>query len=721
MESISIKLKNCYGIQELDECLSFEEANTNLIYAPNGVMKTSLAKTFLRISNKLEPEEKLYGLKPEFEIKIDGNDIKPEQILVVRPFDPEYEAKNISTLLVNSEKKAKYESAYKEIFDTKKKAISKLNKLSKKKAEDIESQMSQDLGVDNIFEAIKLLQGMVHDSLALSDVKYAEIFDEKVLALLDNNDVKSGIAEYTTRYNELIEKSPIYSKGKFNPANAETVSKTLKKERFFEANHKIVLNGSDEPMCQPEELERTLELAHSEVLSDERLKAIHSKILSGVAAVKTFQSALEKTPAISAMLANLNDLKINIWASYYAASKADLDALFELYESKKQELISIEMDAQLEETLWHKAKETFLARFHVPFDIDIENHTNAILGTTAPNIVFKFPIKDGNPLKFDRGQLNSMDILSVGERRAMYLLYVIFEFVARINSDLKTLIIVDDIADSFDYKNKFAIIEYLRELSQESQLRFIVLTHNFDFYRTVQSRVLAGGAKWKNSHIAQKNGTQILLLNGGNKDTLNPFELWKNRYQKNAAMLVSMIPFIRNLIEYKDGTKSADYLTLTSMLHIKDDTKNLKIENLISVMSEVIKVAPIENQQNGEKLIVDFIYETADDLCLNSKADEISLENKITLSIASRLKAEEFMLGRVIDKSKISGNQTAVLFDRLSKEDTKNELSTQMKLLAQVILMTPENIHLNSFMYEPLMDMSVLHLVDLYSNLKNLV
>ena len=36
------------------------------------------------------------------------------------------------------------------------------------------------------------------------------------------------------------------------------------------------------------------------------------------------------------------------------------------------------------------------------------------------------------------------------------------------------------------------------------------------------------------------------------------------------------------------------------------------------------------------------------------------------------------------------------------------------KILARVIMMTPEAIHLNSFMYEPLIDLSDHHLKELY-------
>lgn len=720
MKELSIKLKNCYGIGEIDQTLNFNKSNACIVYAPNGVMKTSLAKTFLRIASKQEPEEKLYGRKPEYEILVDGKAISSEQILVVRPFDPDYESKNVSTLLVNAEKKAKYESIYSEILDSKKKLITKLNKASKVKADDIESQISKDFGVSNIFDAIKSIQSAQGNEIDISEVKYNEVFDEKVIELLSKEGVKLGISEYASKYNELLEGSPIYSKGKFNPANADAISKSLKKEKFFEANHRIVLNGNDNPVTKLEDFESTLKQAHEAVLSNKELQSIHSQLLSGVASVKTFQSILERVPAISGLLNDLESLRSKFWVAYYVSAQSEFDDLITLYETKKAELSAIEVEAQLEETAWHKSKETFKARFHVPFDIEVENQINAILGTKAPNIAFTFKDDSGKELKFNRGQLSSLDTLSVGERRAMYLLYVIFEFLARINSGEDTLVIVDDIADSFDYKNKFAIIEYLKELSQETSLRLLILTHNFDFYRTVQGRILVDGAKWENSFIAKKVGEKVLLVPGGGNNTSNPFELWRKGYSKSPAMLISLIPFVRNLIEYRDGTTSEVYSVLTSMLHLKGDTLELKVKDLLSIVADVIKETAHKPDVDENKTILSLVYETADQLCAIAKEDEISLENKVTLSIACRLLAENYMLGRVVDKTKISGNQTAVLFDRLKKEDTDNKLMKQIKVLAQVTLMTPENIHLNSFMYEPLMDMSVLHLVDLYNRLKNM-
>ena len=64
------------------------------------------------------------------------------------------------------------------------------------------------------------------------------------------------------------------------------------------------------------------------------------------------------------------------------------------------------------------------------------------------------------------------------------------------------MLVIDDIADSFDYRNKYAIIEYLKEITEDGIFKVIILTHNFDFYRTCSSRIsLKRLSVLKNSEI----------------------------------------------------------------------------------------------------------------------------------------------------------------------------------------------------------------------------
>lgn len=63
------------------------------------------------------------------------------------------------------------------------------------------------------------------------------------------------------------------------------------------------------------------------------------------------------------------------------------------------------------------------------------------------------------------------------------------------------------------------------------------------------------------------------------------------------------------------------------------------------------------------------------------------------------------------------GNQSAFLY-----KEYKNSINDEaMEILEEVVMLAPENIHLNSFMFEPILDMSLLHLYDLYQKVKNLL
>ena len=99
-------------------------------------------------------------------------------------------------------------------------------------------------------------------------------------------------------------------------------------------------------------------------------------------------------------------------------------------------------------------------------------------------------------------------------------------------------------------------------------------------------------------------------------------------------------------------------------------------------------------------------------------ADHIDLEEKIVLAMAIRLMAEDYMLMRLNnpDWEEPSSNQTRVLFDEFAGSFGSEE--DVIATLDQVNLMTPENIHINSFMFEPILDMSPGHLYRLYYDLK---
>ncbi len=150
--------------------------------------------------------------------------------------------------------------------------------------------------------------------------------------------------------------------------------------------------------------------------------------------------------------------------------------------------------------------EIFNSRFFVPFKLQLAKKEDCIVKEEAPIIEY-YHCDTGSVV--EKGLLTNT--LSQGELRAFYLLNIVFEMESRKNIGLDSIFVIDDIADSFDYKNKYAIVQYLKEMSRDEHFKLIVLTHNFDFFRTLQERL--DNVKYADkSLMASKDDEKIELL-----------------------------------------------------------------------------------------------------------------------------------------------------------------------------------------------------------------
>jgi hypothetical protein len=342
----------------------------------------------------------------------------------------------------------------------------------------------------------------------------------------------------------------------------------------------------------------------------------------------------------------------------------------------------------------------------------MKNQDDVILKSEAPNLNFVFQDPDDLNEHKPIEESELLKVLSQGEKRALYILNIIFEVKARQKANQETIFIVDDIADSFDYKNKYAIIEYLKEISEFPNFYQLILTHNFDFNRTVSSRLNMGR---NNKLNTVKTGNEIKLVT--EKYQNNPFIHWKDNLHQNEAMLIASIPFVRNLAEYSGH--SNHFSSLTSLLHYKEDTASIKLADLEAIFKIILVDKAALTLNNGQNNVLDLVYSIANNI-LNSVDQNIDLENKVALAIAIRLKAEEFMVAKINDDTfwkAITTNQTHTLIKKYIT--TFPNETDNIKLLEQVNLMTPENIHLNSFMYEPILDMANEHLKQLYRDMRD--
>ena len=718
MEKLKVNLKNCYGIKKLEHDFDFSNDNTYAIYAGNGVMKTSFARTFNDLSTGQDSKDLMFQHKETVRDIADenGNSINGDHVFVIEPYKEDFEPEKISTLLVKKELKEKYDKIHSEIDKKKEELLKELKPLSGLKKDIIDEELCKafNKNTNDFFICLEILEKEILNEKPseFAEIHYNEIFNDKVVEFLNTKNIKEKLDEYMEKYNALIDSSTYFKKGIFNHNNASTISKNLNDNGFFNAKHSVLLNtGKDKTEVTTQKgLDKVIQDEKDKILNNPDLKdkfeAIDKPITKNEN-LRTFRIFLENNRQIIPELIDLEAFKKKLWISYLQKEKDSYVELLRLYQSGKREIEEIIITAKAEKTTWEEVVNIFNKRFFVPFKLTVENKEDVILKNEGPSITFTF--KDSNGEK-EVGKRDLLNVLSNGERRALYILNIIFEVRARKKESTETLFIIDDIADSFDYKNKYAIIKYLQDISEEENFHSIILTHNFDFFRTLKSRFV----RYDHCYMVKKSDEEVKLIQASYIN--NPFKEWKKHLDTNNKMLVASIPFVRNLIEYTKGEEDINYQKLTSMLHIKPNSDSIAISELESILSDALNKKL--SLDNGDRKVVDLVYEIANG-CINT--DEIAnLEDKIVLSMAIRLKAEKYMISKINDTSKtdtITGFQTIKLFNIFKKEFGGEE---SINILEEVNLMTPENIHLNSFMYEPILDLSDVHLKKLYSNVRDL-
>lgn len=722
MNKLCLDLTNCYGIKKLQVQLDFSNGSTYAIYAPNGSMKSSLAKTFRDVTTGTEPRDRYHpSLSSSRKITDEnGRDLPKESILVVDPYDKEFDLTDrTSTLLVDRTLRDEHAQLLMEIDASKKKLLRALGEQSASKR-DLGREISSTFTNrdDNFFSALLSIKDrlLAQVGAPFADVPYDTIFDQTVLEFLETKDFKTAIADYIKRYDKLLASSTYFKKGTFNYYNGTTIAKSLDDNGFFAAKHTVNLNADEkQEITSQKQFQALIDNEKKGISEDDDLRKKLTeveKLLMKNVIRRDFAAYLSNHEEVLPELASVEDFKKKVWLSYLKAQIGLYNELIAKYQAADKRLKEIEQAARTQRTQWEQVIEIFNSRFAVPFKLIVTNKTSVVLGQELMPTL-GFAIKDDvGEVPIERDTL--MQALSTGEQRAFYLLNAIFEIEARKKEDQETLLIADDIADSFDYKNKYAIIQYLADLAEEAPgFRQVILTHNFDFFRTIESREVVC---YPHCLMASKSKTGISLERA--TGIKNPFvNDWKLKFFTDPRKRIASIPFIRNLIEYTRGQNDPDYVKTTSLLHWKPDSAAITHSELDGVYKSVCRGSDGEQWQDGTSLVIDTICGEADK-CLKA-GDGINFENKIVLSIAIRVLAERFMVEKISDGafvSSIRSKYTPNLFKKY-KELFRDEAEA-IHTINQVMLMTPENIHLNSFMYEPILDMSDEHLRKLYQDVK---
>lgn len=752
MKNLKIELSNCFGISKMSHTIDFSKENIAIIYARNGTMKSSLANTFNSIKKGEKPKDILdVSKKSKCNITDEtGKSINPDNIIVVNPFK-ETSADNQNLLMANSTLKERYNDIYLNI-ETKKKALYlKLNlvlSLKSKKDNYIEDYILKLWNYSNKHDLFKCFQDIYRDlknkdnycELGNEDLKkYKLLFNDKVYNFFKKDEeIGTSIEEYAVKYNELMNESLYMKQEVFGYNNCINIRDALKKNNFFTASNKIVLKAKTKNeykiIEREKEFDNFLKEEKNRVLNTKELKEkfeIINKKLNKNQELRDLTIFLEneKHKGIVCEYADIDKFKKKVWIKAFSLYESELIDLIEEYKKSSKEIKLLINQAKEEETDWKKTLKIFKGRFFVPFDIEPSNQEDVILMEDVPS--FKYLYR-GSEITKEK----LLEILSTGEKRAYYILNFIFQVLAAEKEKKEKLIILDDISDSFDYNNKHAIIEYIYEISKyqkstdNKQFNILLLTHNFDFYRNA----IIGLSINDNSFIAYKNEESIEISSeqcyknnifiNNMKQIIEP-DIGSEKLNKS---IISTIPIVRTLIEFQvpSHKKDSGYCTLTSLLHynpertkyitlseikdifqnywVKTDIKRTEEDKNIKVYNEIIKQADLIIEDKKKK---------------NNKKKVLEIQDKLVLSMAIRLTAEIFMIDHLGENilEDIDKYQTRKLLEKYKEKYSDND---KLHVLERANMLTGEFIHLNSFMYEPLLDISDMELRKLYNETRNL-
>ena len=734
MNKINLNFDHCFGITKFSQELTFEGENVVLIYAPNGLMKSSFAKTLqLYGQGKVDKvKDVVEDIAGSIDIKDeDGNIVLPSSIYVSNCEEPDADTpKNITSFLADSVLKLQYDTILKSLSEKQKVLFKEISEHAR--STDIVSEFVRTFceGKPSLFYSkFEEVIAKVLGSEICYDFKYNSIFDKdgKVRAFIDAN--RDDLKDYSDKYQSILQTSKLFKQnnGKtFGTYQASELSKSVADNAFFEVSHKIVLGDGKTTIDSSTSLATLISNELSGILNNATVKKAFEKIDKKASAndsLRQFKEIIENRPDLVDKLLDYDNFHQEVWKGYFAKFKDKADDLLIAYQGAKPTLDSVLSQAAGQRTAWEKTISIFNRRFSVPFEVKIKNQTDLLLNEEAAALAFEYSTQTGQ--KEVASKVLEEVVLSKGELRAFYTLQLLFA-IEKMKHDggQEHILVFDDISDSFDYKNKYAIVEYLSDLKGDIRFKMIILTHNFDFYRTISSRLQV---KRNSTYMAYKDANDEIKFHQA-EYLKEPFKLIKNNANK-PEFFIALVPMARNLIEYtKDisrGQYQSDYLNLTSCLHVKNETASLTVNDIKQILSNNIEVPnlPTENTASNIK---EYIYSIAEELCNQPILDEIHIENKVVFAVAIRLKTEDYLISKLRQVmltedfnnfyNNIKSNQTSVLikeFEKLCSPTNDIQL-----LIKEVNLITPENIHLNSFMFEPLVDMSVWRLKKLYQDTK---
>jgi len=356
IDKVRVEFENCYGIDALSHEFDFTNNNMPvLIYAANGVMKTSFARTLRDYCEGREPQDIFFPERDSnFRITCqDGKPIEPDSIFVIDSLDEKYQSKKMSSLLASEELKIHYDRIFGTISELTEALFKPLKKRSgiNRNTEQTFTQAFKVTSAD-LLVALGRLEREVRDGAheEFAELNYKTLFSEKVLEFLEKGDLKELIEDYTKTYEKILNQSRYFRKGVFNHSNAETIAKNLKANRWFEGGHSVNLKhaGERNEITTQRELVQAIESEKRKILSDPQLTEMFEKVDSALktAELRAFRDYLIDHPFVVPELNDIDAFKQKIWIAYLVKNRDRYLELIQEYDASKEHVKAIIVKAE---------------------------------------------------------------------------------------------------------------------------------------------------------------------------------------------------------------------------------------------------------------------------------------------------------------------------------------------------------------------------------------
>ena len=698
------KMCNAFGIKSLK--VNFGKDNSlyqALIYSPNGIFKTSFSKTLYCIStqNTTLIEDRITHTASIIDLNLvdnSGNLISNDLTGKIIVFSRELYSNNDLTLNTYSDElrflttdKESKDKLNKILFDSvNKMKLSLKTKLKSAQLNEEKSMMSlnmkniDDLELTDLEELCKMVSATEERDISKIDTK--KIF-QKAYDPIDNEQFLEAAKNYVSIYEKRL--SEELFDGNFNDNNCLSFVENIKESGFLNQEKKRGLYLKDKIYYNIEDIEKLFKESIANISKEPQILAANRQLVKTMGNSQEANKLKEKFHSDPMLINQLSLGRKKIILIVLKLYGLETETFLKEIEDIKKEYTKIILEAKTKQSEFEKAIKIYKSRFNPIFDVEIKNKEESVLGTRIPILIFRHN-------RVSNVELNENEIrtiLSSGEKTALNIISFIVNYEAKKNND--PIIILDDIVETFDYANRYAFIEYIKDMVNDNA-SIIVLTHNYEFYRTLGKRIPELdklSAYSKNGDISIEKNKKL------NRDIEKIFEI------TNESQLILSIPYLREIkVMLKQDTNILD-----CCLHYKRRTNDITVKELINEYNISINVSI-----NDTKKYIDLLYEVADNINISNLYD---IESKTILSIACRLLLESKIVG---DKFELVDHIMSYQLATIKDENINYLSDTIIQLIDKVQISTPEFIHVNSFMYEPLIDINGKYLLDIYKQIKDI-